>query len=584
MCAVVLQADCTEQAEEAQRKELEGSRRCDFDKKLSGLRLRPCHIVARTCKGNETEWHSATGELATGHYAMCHPQLHIYLWLKEFTWLTDCSGNIRDNDCRYPPKHVEARWAMDMMRFDYTIVHRPERMMFECNLLSRYNTWTSKARAEDSGNSHANKPLTLPTEPTNFLACLTTYLESPQKSTATPKSFLSIKPAWGEPGKHSGGPILRTFMAEVTDRMRDIWILDAEMETVTGAMETVGLEPRVSEMSSEDSQWRIKTNLPDLQKLWNKLQMNQLISTEWVIAPKADHLVNSCEGILQKVVGALSQRGLRATVMCFTSASAPEYCKTWTDFVNDIRQDWISHTVVLDNCKVGGAMNRKTHVIVSSNQTTMESFSSIVGKTSSHPGSMKPFLDPPNSKYDDYISSSSVSEPPNQSFGTAKVTRVGTILDHTNTIYRSVFDPDHPAPDIATEDIGFREWSFFIDTFDGDAAIMIRPTRFKEKCWIIGVSETASEEAAGYKSETVDRHLQATTPRATLEEIFAQLYMSEIEGMDKEETETLTTEHTKDWNEEVWNRVETEQQESMEKYLDGETIAPSPTSFASFTA
>ena len=111
MCAVVLQADCTEQAEEAQRKELEGSRRCEFDKKLSGLRLRPCHIVARTCKGNKTELHLATGELATGHYAMCQPQLHIYLWLKGFTWLTDCSGNIRDIHCRYPPKHVKARWT-----------------------------------------------------------------------------------------------------------------------------------------------------------------------------------------------------------------------------------------------------------------------------------------------------------------------------------------------------------------------------------------------------------------------------------------------------------------------------------------
>jgi hypothetical protein len=216
---------------------------------------------------------------------------------------------------------------MDMMRFDYTIVHRPERMMFECNLLSRYNTWTSKAQAEDSGNSHVNEPLTLPAEPTNFLACLTTYLKSPQKSNATPKSFLSIKPTWGKSGKQTGGPIRRTFMAEVTDRMRDIWILDTEMETVTGAMETVGLAPRVSEMSSDNSQWRIETNLPDLQKLWNKLQMNPVISTEWVIAPKADHLLKSFEGILQKVVGALSQRGLRATVMCFISSSAPEYWK-----------------------------------------------------------------------------------------------------------------------------------------------------------------------------------------------------------------------------------------------------------------
>ena len=227
--------------------------------------------------------------------------------------------------------------------------------------------------------------------------------------------------------------------------------------------------------------------------------MNPLISTEWVIAPKADHLLNSHEGILQKVVGALSQRGLRATVMCFRSSSAPEYCTTWTEFVHGIRQDWLSHTVVLDNCKVGGAMNQKTHVIVSSNRTIMESFSKIIGKTSSHPCSMKPFLDPPNSKYDDYISSSKVEDPPNQLFGTAKVTQVATISDHANTILQSVFDTDHPAPDIATGSIRIREWSFLLDTFDGDAAIMIRPIRFKEKCRIVGISKKASEEAAGYK-------------------------------------------------------------------------------------
>jgi hypothetical protein len=94
---------------------------------------------------------------------------------------------------------------------------------------------------------------------------------------------------------------------------------------------------------------------------------------------------------------------------------------------------------------------------------------------------MKPFLDPPNSKYDNYISSSNVADPPNQSFRTAKVTRVATISDHTNTISRSVYDPDHPAPDIAMEEIGLREWIVLIDLFDGDAAIMIRPIWFKEK-------------------------------------------------------------------------------------------------------
>jgi hypothetical protein len=161
---------------------------------------------------------------------------------------------------------------------------------------------------------------------------------------------------------------------------------------------------------------------------------------------------------------------------------------------------------------VGGAMNRKTHV---------ESFSKIVGKTNSHPCSMKPFLDPPNSKNDNYISSSHVSDPPNQSFRTAAtVTRVATISDQANTIFQSILDPDHPAPDIATELIGIREWSFLIDTFNMDAAIMIRPIRFKEKCRvkekcrIVGISEKAFDDAAGYKTEMVDRHLSRTEPHS----------------------------------------------------------------------
>ena len=65
------------------------------------------------------------------------------------------------------------------------------------------------------------------------------------------KAFLSIKPAWGKGESGTGGTIRRTFMAEVTDRMRDIWILDAEMETVTGAMETVGLEPTLMEKAAD---------------------------------------------------------------------------------------------------------------------------------------------------------------------------------------------------------------------------------------------------------------------------------------------------------------------------------------------
>jgi hypothetical protein len=47
------------------------------------------------------------------------------------------------------------------------------------------------------------------------------------------------------------------------------------------------------------------------------------------------------------------------------------------------------------------------------------------------------------------------------------------------------------------------------------------------------------------------------------------------------ETKALTTKLTHEWNKEVWNQIESTQHESMEKYLDGETIAPSSRSFSS---
>jgi hypothetical protein len=38
---------------------------------------------------------------------------------------------------------------LEMMRFDFTMVHRPECMVFECNLLLLYITWTSELRHKD---------------------------------------------------------------------------------------------------------------------------------------------------------------------------------------------------------------------------------------------------------------------------------------------------------------------------------------------------------------------------------------------------------------------------------------------------
>ena len=83
-----------------------------------------------------------------------------YLWYRPFTWITDCSGLKKffglDLDpsvqIQYLPTHQMQRWKMDMLRFDFTCVHRPEKMLYECNMLSQYNTWTDDWRKQAPGD------------------------------------------------------------------------------------------------------------------------------------------------------------------------------------------------------------------------------------------------------------------------------------------------------------------------------------------------------------------------------------------------------------------------------------------------
>ena len=48
------------------------------------------------------------------------------------------------------PTHQVQRWKIDMMRYDFTAIHRPEYMLCECNLLSRYNQHAEGLRKSDA--------------------------------------------------------------------------------------------------------------------------------------------------------------------------------------------------------------------------------------------------------------------------------------------------------------------------------------------------------------------------------------------------------------------------------------------------
>jgi hypothetical protein len=44
------------------------------------------------------------------------------------------------------PTHQVQRWKLDMLHYNFKTVHHPERMLCECNLLTRYNLYADELR------------------------------------------------------------------------------------------------------------------------------------------------------------------------------------------------------------------------------------------------------------------------------------------------------------------------------------------------------------------------------------------------------------------------------------------------------
>ena len=147
--AALCQEEDTPEVRAAKQREAEGGPKAEFDKKISGLRLRPILFLSKRNSVAERSQHSSVGELATGRWAF--QKLRRYLWYRPFDWQTDCSGILQFWSMDLMPKHQHQRWKIDMLRFDFNAVHRPEYMLYECNLLSRYNQHaTALRRAEEA--------------------------------------------------------------------------------------------------------------------------------------------------------------------------------------------------------------------------------------------------------------------------------------------------------------------------------------------------------------------------------------------------------------------------------------------------
>ena len=89
----------------------------------------------------ERSAHSFVGEAATIRWAIA--KFCKYFFEAEFTILTDCAGLQQFFEKESLASHIVNRWRAELLQYHFTIEHHPARMMYECDLLSKYNTSTA---------------------------------------------------------------------------------------------------------------------------------------------------------------------------------------------------------------------------------------------------------------------------------------------------------------------------------------------------------------------------------------------------------------------------------------------------------
>ena len=218
---------------------------------MSGLRLLPIAFISQR-RPSPSSRHSFVGEASTGRWAML--KFKRCLLGREFTWITDCSGLIKFFETDYEATHTTQRWKLELLRFDFATVHRPGRMLTDCDMLSRCNTWTSEWRTQQEAKKEQDESTD---QPNSLLAIIRTDLGDAERPPPIPRTHVNPKVTGDK-------TVNMTLLAETCDRARTQWIIGQGSETATTAMENLGLEPMHLKGTDEKEHWQSQTDAPNI--------------------------------------------------------------------------------------------------------------------------------------------------------------------------------------------------------------------------------------------------------------------------------------------------------------------------------
>ena len=540
MGGVLLQADTTEEAEEAMRREMKGGK-CEFDKLIKGLRLRPVAFISRACKGNERDYHSYRGEAATGLFAM--RKFRPYLIGREFTWITDCSGLVKFFEGDDDFTHTTQRWRLELLAFNFTIVHRPGRMLFECDLLSRYESRVSAWRARDVTGDRRRKvareqnvckvPGSSPKQQTHN-GVFTHYLDGTavqDSQVNLPRTYLSPKVIGPETGE-------RSDLAMLCDKARVVWMLGSGLQTASLAFEELGSKALITLQTDEDEYWKEREDCADIIEASKRLEKNSPEVAEWVIAPRMQDFKSQAQReAFELVIAKAFEKGANTVMLCWPEETTNEsldespYWESlhWEARVQQIASAYsnrLTKTVLttVKGSETGADVDSHHRILIASSNGAIDHWKGTRSTSWLERGELANVLDEPNENYSDYVHM-------NNSEANKKSIEVPTV-DPTKTYTRQVFMSHQLAPNLHKGAESVARGEFVVETTDGWVPGRARVIRPWEALQLLGFQKSEAKNITQLPSQEWDEQrarIRDAMPSQSWKEVIAPLLTHELE-------------------------------------------------------
>jgi len=186
--------------------------------------------------------HSYVGKAKAGVWAI--EKLRCFLFGKEFTWITDCSGLKTFMETEDVPTHQLQCWRLQLLRCCFAVAHRPNQMMTDVDTLSRHNAMTDKWRRKAAANKTEGEQQEQPKHAETSAVCSTfSFFATPAKEVPCGNCC---------PTASSAAATRRTALAQAIDQERFIWNAGAGASATETAINELGADFTVTEAIEDD--------------------------------------------------------------------------------------------------------------------------------------------------------------------------------------------------------------------------------------------------------------------------------------------------------------------------------------------